>query len=76
MILSTEEIVERYPSGNISYMETIGWVARPWLGHYPNHRIHPEKGPWVRIGVNRKYWEDGRLQWEILYDDHGNVVKR
>jgi hypothetical protein len=75
MILSKEERVERYPNGKIDYMETIGWVATMFIALYPNHRVHPDKGPWVRIGVNRKYWEDGRLQWEILYDDHGNVVK-
>lgn len=29
---------------------------------------------WVRVGVNKKFRENGKLEWEIMYDDHGNVV--
>ena len=76
MLLNTEERIERYDNGNIAYMETIGWIAPAWAHLYENRRESMDRKPWIRIGPNRKYWENGKLQWELLYNDHDSVVKR
>lgn len=75
MILRTEEKVDRYSNGKIAYMETIGWIAPMFACLYPNRRESLDGKLWVRVGVNRKYWNNGKLQWEIIYDGNGNVVK-
>lgn len=75
MILSKKDTIEKYPNGNIKYIETIGVIAMIWISQYPNHRISPDGTRWVRIGVNKKFKPNGKLQWEIKYDDHGNVVE-
>lgn len=76
MILSQEDIVERYPNGNIAYIETRAVIAPLWIAQYPNHRITPDGKLWIRIGVNKKYSPDGKLRWEILYDNCGNMINR
>lgn len=75
MILSKKEIIEKYPNGNFKYIETIATVSRMWIALYPNHRISPKGEFLVRIGVNKKFRENGKLEWEIRYDDCGNIVK-
>ena len=75
MILSEKEIIERYPDGKISYVETVAVIAPMWKAIYPNRRITPDGTLWIRVGVNKKYAPNGKLRWEIKYDDCGNVVK-
>jgi hypothetical protein len=75
MILSREEIIEKYPSGNYKYIETRAVISRMWITQYPNHRVADDGTLWIRIGVNKKFKPDGSLAWEIKYDDCGNVVK-
>jgi|GEM_PF-6929932 len=75
MILSKKEIVEKYPNGNIAYVETRAVISPLWIALYPNHRIAPDGTLWIRTGVNKKYGPDGKLRWEIKYDDCGNMVK-
>ena len=75
MILSKQEIIEKYPNGNFKYIETRAVISKVWLPKYPNHRVAPDGTLWIRIGVNKKFKPDGKLQWEIKYDDCGNVIK-
>lgn len=75
MILSKQEIIEKYSNGNISYVETRGIIAPIWIAKYPNRRITNDGTIWIRIGVNKKYNNDGKLRWEIKYDSCGNVIK-
>lgn len=74
MLLRKKEIIEKYPNGKIRYIETRGIVAPMWRSQYPNQRVATDGTIWVRIGVNKKFRPDGKLEWEIKYDDHGNVV--
>ena len=76
MILRKQEIIEKHPNGKISYVETRAIIAPISRALYPNHRTSPDGTLWIRIGVNKKYNRDGKLMWEIWYDDHGNKVKR
>ena len=75
MILSSQEIIEKYPNGNISYVETKSIIAPMWIAQYPNHRQAEDGTLWIRTGVNKKYNLDGKLRWEIKYDNYGNIVK-
>lgn len=75
MILSTREIIERYPDGRISYVETRAVIAPLWIAKYENRRKSPDGTLWIRIGSCRKYNSDGTLRWELLYDNDGNLIK-
>ena len=75
MILSKKENIERYSNGNIKYIETIAIISPIDRAKYPNHRIAPDGTLWVRIGGNKKFHKNGKLEWELKYDDHGNRVK-
>jgi hypothetical protein len=75
MILKKEEIIEKYPNGKISYIETRAIIAPMFLAIFPNHRIAEDGTFWIRTGVNRKFNSDGKLRWEIKYNDNGDVVK-
>lgn len=75
MILREQEIIERYPNGQISYIETRAVIAPLWIGKYPNHRRADDGTIWIRIGVNKKYNPDGTLRWEIKYNNCGNILK-
>ena len=75
MLISKKEVREKYPNGNFKYIETIGIIAPMWISQYPNHRIAPDGTLWIRVGVNKKFRPNGKLQWELKYDDHGNIVK-
>ncbi|KKN74627.1 hypothetical protein LCGC14_0388290 [marine sediment metagenome] len=75
MKLSKKEIVERYPDGKISYIETRAVIAPLWAGEYPNRRVSTDGIMWIRVGVNKKYNPDGSLRWEIKYDNYGKMVK-
>lgn len=75
MIVSKQEIVEKYPNGNFKYIETRAVISPVSIAKYPNHRIANDGTRWVRIGVNKKFNPDGKLAWEIKYDNCGSVVK-
>lgn len=75
MILSSQEIIEKYPNGNIAYIETRSVIAPIWIAKYPNCRISSDGTLWIRTGVNKKFNPNGKLQWEIKYDNCGNIVK-
>jgi len=75
MILSKREITEKHPNGNYKYIETIAVISSMWIAKYPNHRIAPDGTLWIRVGVNKKFRPNGELEWEIKYNDCGNVVK-
>ena len=75
MLLSKQEIIEKYPNGDFKYIETRAIVAPMWISQYPNHRINDNGDLMVRIGVNKKFKPNGKLEWEIKYDDHGNIVE-
>ena len=75
MIISKQEIIEKYPNGNISYIETRAIISPMFISEYPNHRIASDGTLWIRVGVNKKYNPDGKLRWEIKYNNCGNIVK-
>ena len=75
MILSKKEIIEKYPNGKISYIETRAVIAPISVAMYPNHRISSDGTIWIRVGVNKKYNQNGELRWEIKYNDVGSIVK-
>lgn len=75
MIVSKQETIKRYPNGNISYVETKAIISPIYALKCPNHRISSDGKLWIRVGVNKKYNPEGKLRWEIKYDDCGNVVK-
>lgn len=74
MILSQNQTIETHPDGSVSYMETKAVIAPMWQQLYPNRRTADDGTMWIRTGVNRKYKPDGSIEWEINYDENGNVI--
>ena len=60
--------------GTLMYEETIGIVAPIFSPLYKNSRIAPNGIIWVRIGTCRKYKPNGKTEWEIIYDNFGNII--
>jgi hypothetical protein len=75
MILRKKEIVEKRQNGKIKYIETRAVISPMWIARYPNHRQAPDGTLWIRVGVNKKFRSNGKLEWEIKYNDCGNVVQ-
>ena len=61
--------------GTLMYEETIGIVPPIFSPLYPNVRIAQDGTIWVRIGICRKYKSNGKTQWEIIYDNFGNIIR-
>ena len=74
MIQNITEKKEYYPNGNLKYIETIGIVSPIFLPLYPKCKLGDDDKYRVRIGVNRKFKLNGRIEWEIKYNDNGEVV--
>jgi hypothetical protein len=74
-ILEKKEIIETHSNGKIKYVETKAIIHPIWIALCPNHRINDDGKLMIRIGVNKKFRFNGDLEWEIKYDDFGNVVK-
>lgn len=75
MFSEIKEIIEKFPNGNLKYIETIGIIPPIFSPLYPNSRIAPDGTIWCRIGWNKKFKENGKVQWDILYDQNGNILK-
>jgi len=63
-------------NGVLRYEETRGIIEPMFLNNYTNYRVEGEGSKcWIRIGWNRRYWPNGQLNWEMKYDDKGEVIK-
>lgn len=65
---------EYHKNGQLMYQETIMEVPED-LKLYPNSRRRSDGSHFVRIGRNARYHDNGQLNWELNYDDHGNLIK-
>ena len=74
MINNIKENKEYREDGSLMYEETIGVISPIFLPLYPNNRVSPDGIYWVRIGYCRKYKPNGKTQWEIMYDNFGNIM--
>jgi len=75
MILLEIKIVEKYKNGKIKYTETIAEVSNLWIALYPNVRINKDGKLHIRIGENKKYKLNGEIEWELYFDNFGNLIK-
>lgn len=74
MFLSVDERIDRRDSGLVDYVETIA-IIRPEYTHlFDQRRTHPDGYAWVRIGRNAKYLPNGKLQWEMYFNNSGQRV--
>ena len=75
MILSTQNITENFSNGNLSYLETRAIVHDDWISFYPNLRKLSDGSFMIRLNKNVKYNIDGSIQWQLNYDEFGNLIK-
>ena len=71
--MTTKTIQEYHTNGNLKYEETKLFInandPRAKKGiTMPDGRI------FIRIGENKKYFSNGKLQWRLVYED-GEVVR-
>ena len=65
---------EFHDNGNLRYIETIV-ILDPQFAHlYENRRANKNGDSWIRIGKNQKFKTNGILEWEIIYDQSGNIT--
>jgi hypothetical protein len=60
--------------GTLIYEETIGIVPPIFAPLYSNSRRAEDGTILVRIGTCRKYKPNGKTEWELIYDNFGNII--
>ena len=72
MILEYREIKEYHKNGQLMYETTLGVVA-PMFRHLYKNAIYTKDETLIRVGITRRFWDNGRLNWMLKYNEDGTL---
>jgi len=77
MILRTEIIEEFHKNGQMFFTETRAFIAPLFIAQYSPYGIRGSQTdtPWIRIGKQIKFHDNGQKAWELVYSEKGDVIK-
>lgn len=75
MYIETQEEKVYHSNGQLSYECTFAVVEDNNPKFPPIAKIYHDNGEIkIRIGVARKFWDNGQLNWMLKYNDDGTLV--
>ena len=72
MIIEKREVKEYHKNGQLMYETTYAVIDPLFENNYKNV-IKNDKGELlIRIGMTKRYYDNGQLNWQLKYNDDGS----
>lgn len=69
-----KKLDEFHTNGLLAFTQTLAYL-HPQYAHLYDRRIGEAGKQFIRRDKMAKYDKEGKLVWELYYDDSGNVIK-
>ena len=74
-LIENREVREYHKNGNLMYETTFGIVPPSFKNLFENTILSPSGEILIRIGMTRRFWDNGQLNWQLKYENNGALSK-